>query len=103
MVRDTRDVGNNLNKLWRQEDGRYLAGVHVVKTEKAQYIPTVYLARKDEKGEILTDLAMKLPAAATFEEAMAVGREWALENLPKAYKFDPNDLEIRLMREPGLG
>ena len=89
MVRDTRDVGNNLNKLWRQEDGRYLAGVHVVKTEKAQYIPTVYLARKDEKREILTDLAMKLPAAATFEEAMTAGREWALENLPRGLQVRP--------------
>ena len=100
MVRATRDT--NLNKLWRLPDGRYLAGVHVVRDERAQCIARVFLARKDEKGEILTELAKMLPAVATFEDAMHVGREWALK-LPGIFQFAPEDVEIRFMRQPQLG
>ena len=49
------------NKLWRTRDGRYRAGVHVVKDEMAQYVSSAYLAR-EENGEILTDLMKTLPA-----------------------------------------
>ena len=103
MVRDTRDIALNLYKLWRLPDGRYLAGVHVVRNERAQYIAQVYLARKDGAGGILTDLAKVLGAVGTSEAAMHVGREWALAHLPGIYQFPPEDLEIRLMRQPQLG
>ncbi len=66
MVRDTREIGNNLNKLWRQEDGRYLARGHVVKAEEAQFIPTVYLAREldqntKRRGPACTPYARSAP------------------------------------------
>ena len=80
------------NKLWRTRDGRYRAGVHVVKDEMAQYVSSAYLAR-EENGEILTDLMKTLPAMMPSEDAMRAGREWALENLPSIHRFAPEDLE----------
>ncbi|MDA0334265.1 MAG: hypothetical protein O2782_03775 [bacterium] len=74
-----------------------------MRNDKAQYIAHVYLARKNGDGGILTDLAKVLPAVDTSEAAMHVGREWALAHLPGIYQFAPEDLEIRLMRQPQLG
>ncbi|MFP6646188.1 MAG: hypothetical protein VCF24_21905 [Candidatus Latescibacterota bacterium] len=68
----------------------------------AEYIASVYIAH-DENGEILTELAKTLPPMMTSQEAMRAGREWALENVPSIYKLAPEDLEIRLLRQPRLG
>ena len=89
------------DKLWRLPTGKYLAGVFVEADGYGRYTALVLLARKDERGGIISEQSKKL-SGGTFEEVAQAAREWALGFFPGLYGVRAEDFEVRLLRAPEI-
>lgn len=96
-----RMVQSERDKLGRQGDGRFLAGVYISRDTRGWHIAEVLLPLKGpEPGEVITVPAMRLQPEPNAEAAAKAAADWAREHLPRIYGFAPEELAVDFLDRP---
>ena len=97
----------NQDNLRRTKDGLYEAGVNVQKNSSGKHVARILLAYKGNPEyagapteDVRTDLVYIMAPQPTFELAVELARERALERIPAIFGFDPKELTLTLMKKP---